>query len=192
MIIKKKINKIIFLDVDGVLNSSHWDSWYKKQDKLGKKLGNRNIDPRSVERIIKICEETNSYIVLSSGWRLYGYCQTYEHLKRIKELKPILDRMVGVTDRYPLTIQENLRDKTYFIENFLHRAKINYFTVLGGYSLIDDLVEIDENVKYIIIDDKYLLNDISSKINSQYILQTNPELGITIKDIDKAIKMLNN
>ena len=100
--------------------------------------------------------------------------------------------MVGVTDRYPLTIQENLRDKTYFIENFLHRAKINYFTVLGGYSLIDDLVEIDENVKYIIIDDKYLLNDISSKINSQYILQTNPELGITIKDIDKAIKMLNN
>ena len=53
--------KIIFLDVDGVLNHSECREWTDTAEVL---------DPEIVERVKDICAKTGAKIVISSVWRL--------------------------------------------------------------------------------------------------------------------------
>lgn len=57
--------KIIFLDIDGVLNSSD----YRKQ--LGIQYFSEIIDRRKMPLLKKIVEETDAKIVLSTSWRKF-------------------------------------------------------------------------------------------------------------------------
>lgn len=57
---KNKIN-IIFIDVDGVLNSRAYLNNHKDPED--------EIDMRAVERLAKIYRQCNCKIVLSSSWR---------------------------------------------------------------------------------------------------------------------------
>lgn len=54
------MGKIIFLDIDGVLNS---ESYYKSKV-------TKNFDPECVKRLNRIIKETNAGIVISSSWKL--------------------------------------------------------------------------------------------------------------------------
>lgn len=60
--------KVIFLDIDGVLNS---DIWYQKQDNEVKKSKDLklHLDPHAIKLLNKIVVQTKSKIVLSSTWR---------------------------------------------------------------------------------------------------------------------------
>lgn len=55
--------KIIFLDIDGVLNSK---DWFEKNKDI---KGYREINPKKVEFLKEIVDKTNAKIVLSSTWR---------------------------------------------------------------------------------------------------------------------------
>ena len=55
--------KVIFLDIDGVLNSLAYDR--------GRKENNRNIDETGLPLIKRIVDETQAKIVLSSSWRTH-------------------------------------------------------------------------------------------------------------------------
>lgn len=60
--------KIIFLDIDGVLNHTNW---YNSDRNPGNINGNEgDIDPLCSEKIMEICEKTGAKIVLSSDWRI--------------------------------------------------------------------------------------------------------------------------
>lgn len=59
--------KVIFLDIDGVLNS---DEYIHKARKLGFKGIEEEIDIEKVELLKKAVEETGARVVLSSSWRL--------------------------------------------------------------------------------------------------------------------------
>jgi len=65
-------NNIIFLDVDGVLNSHLYIENYKGSREEWIKLSERerNLDPKAVKMLDQLCKDTNSKIVLSSTWRL--------------------------------------------------------------------------------------------------------------------------
>lgn len=59
--------KIIFLDIDGVLNSDHW------QQTKSYKNGNypeKLFDPSAVELLNKLVATTQAKVVLTSTWRL--------------------------------------------------------------------------------------------------------------------------
>ena len=59
--------KIIFLDIDGVLNSDTWD----KTDTFKNGIYPfKHFDPKAVSLFNKIISETNASVVLSSTWRL--------------------------------------------------------------------------------------------------------------------------
>jgi hypothetical protein len=60
--------KVLFLDVDGVLNSAAWfaQSVSTNEDYLGL----RQVDPACVKRLLGVIEKTGAMIVLSSTWRL--------------------------------------------------------------------------------------------------------------------------
>lgn len=56
----KSMNRIIFLDVDGVLNHSDCPEWVDTSEVLDKEI---------IERVKRICEKAGAKIVISSTWR---------------------------------------------------------------------------------------------------------------------------
>lgn len=57
--------KILFLDVDGVLNcQSDWNGPFAD--------GFNTLDPAKCDRLARIVKETNAIVVLSSTWRLHA------------------------------------------------------------------------------------------------------------------------
>jgi hypothetical protein len=56
--------KIIFLDIDGVLNNGPWNQEQK---------GFKTFCPENIKALNFIIQETGAYIVISSNWRLYPY-----------------------------------------------------------------------------------------------------------------------
>ena len=63
--------KVIFLDIDGVLN---YTKWYTDERNPGNLHGQEgDLDPLCVDRIIRICEETGAKVVISSDWRISWY-----------------------------------------------------------------------------------------------------------------------
>ena len=61
------VSPIIFLDVDGVLNSHQW---FEKQEKSGVlETIEGHIDPDAVRRLNTIVERTGARVVVSSTWR---------------------------------------------------------------------------------------------------------------------------
>ena len=64
--------KIIFLDIDGVVNSH---AWYEKRPKLGpdhsrEEFKKNEFDPEAVKILRNIIAKTGAKVVLSSTWRL--------------------------------------------------------------------------------------------------------------------------
>ena len=60
--------KVIFLDIDGVLNS---ETFSKDNHKVYLATGEikPDVDEKAVQRLVTIIKETNAKIVLSSSWR---------------------------------------------------------------------------------------------------------------------------
>lgn len=58
--------KLIFLDIDGVLNS---DLWYQKQKDKEKTTFAYHLDPHCILQLNKIITKTGAKIVISSNWR---------------------------------------------------------------------------------------------------------------------------
>lgn len=97
--------KIIFLDIDGVLNSrtfiqaTQWDRGDEGLPLTDDRVSwERQLDPAAVARLIRIVERTDAKIVVSSSWR---------HALPVSQIDRILRRMglphciVGRTDDMP-------------------------------------------------------------------------------------------
>ena len=59
--------RLLFLDIDGVLNSSRFFAEVKPNPPFGLQA----IDPQAVERLNRIFDATLANVVVSSSWRLY-------------------------------------------------------------------------------------------------------------------------
>lgn len=58
--------KIIFLDIDGVLNH---ESWYEKRLEFDLQYPLCEFDPKSIEYLNNITDITGAKIIISSSWR---------------------------------------------------------------------------------------------------------------------------
>ena len=89
--------KIIFLDIDGVLNHQIWfKKWYKggKRTDTKEQYNDSMIDPNSVALLNKIIEDTKAKVVISSSWRKNN---TIESLQAILESKGFTGEIIGLT-----------------------------------------------------------------------------------------------
>jgi hypothetical protein len=81
-----QLDRVLFLDIDGVLNSHAWFGLRGKRmsagdDQLGRMV--HDLDPRAVARLNIILEQTGAKCVLSSTWRkLRGLELTQQALAR--------------------------------------------------------------------------------------------------------------
>jgi hypothetical protein len=84
--------KVIFLDIDGVLNS---ERLMNRRLSEGLKYDcdeelYHNIDEIEVERLANFCKEYNVKIVLSSSWRCWNLEETIEEWRRLNVMVVIM------------------------------------------------------------------------------------------------------
>ena len=161
------MHRIIFLDVDGVLNCSTSKS-YCHDDICGVITG---IDSDKVKRLAKIVEATGAEIVLSSDWK-DGWSKYYTSSK--PSHAKYLDNHLYKKGR--LTI----KDKTP------STSKGSWFR---GEEILAYLRSHKDVENYAILDDTFF-EDFSIKEISEHLVLTDYKVGLTDADVEKAIKIL--
>lgn len=156
------MRKILFLDIDGVLNPK-W--WVRKAfvDRYG-----CAFDPECVSNLEKMIDETGAEIVISSSWKYMGVLK----LQRMWKDRGLPGKIVDVTPDFmsdELLMNEELGNMDHLcnrgceIKRWLMQHK-------------------DEEVQYVIIDD---IDDILPE-QQAYFIQTDPGIGISDIDVMKA------
>ena len=159
--------KIIFLDVDGVLNCSTSKS-FCHDDLYGIITG---IDSDKVKRLAKIVEITGAEIILSSDWK-DGWNKYYTGRKpsHVKYLDNHLYKKGKLT----------IKDKTP------NTSKGSWFR---GNEILTYLKSHQDVENYVILDDTFF-EDFSIKEISEHLVLTDHKVGLTDFDVEKAIKIL--
>ena len=158
--------RVIFLDVDGVLNSQqladkigyggHYDENVPATEK------NTLWGQDMVNNLKRIVETTESQIVMSSTWRIYFSTKKFKEMFAVYgwEDAPIIDRTPGGYANRGMEINRWLADqqeRNIVVEN------------------------------YVILDD---FPDFLPEQDSHFV-ETNPEIGLTDDDAHRAITILN-
>jgi hypothetical protein len=135
---------VVFLDMDGVLNSVEW---FRSQECLDADKGiapdphtdywwTRMIDPAAVERLNQIVEATEAKVVISSSWRYHNDPPT---MQRYLDARGFRGEVIG---RTPLAHQlpEGIRDmggiRGQEIQTWLVK---NVPLMVDGFVILDDM-----------------------------------------------------
>lgn len=159
--------KVIFLDVDGVLNCATSKSFCI--DDGGRVI--KGVDSDKVKRLAKIIEATGAQIVLSSDWK-HGWSKYYTSRKpsHAKYLDNHLYKKGKLT----------IKDKTPSTHN---GSWFRGEEILAYLRLHQDV----EN--YVILDDTFF-EDFSAKEINEHLVLTDYMVGLTDADVEKAIRIL--
>lgn len=156
--------KVIFLDIDGVLNTPSSES------RCGEYIG---IDDEKVEKLKKIVEKMKAEIVLISTWKKYW--------RKEEKLKPLQDYSATYFDEKLAKQGLKVIDKT--------KDKADGRYLSRGESILEYVCR--NNVEnYIILDDcqfDYDGCDLSDKL-----IKTNQTEGLTEKEVKTACRILVN
>lgn len=120
--------KIIFLDIDGVLNSKQFLETLEYIDPFAYADSSKWIDPKAVARVNRIIQETGARVVISSAWR--------ETIKK-NRLQKILSRyglqavIYGLTPQIPDAVR-GLEIDRWLIKH--ESEKIDSFVILDDRS----------------------------------------------------------
>lgn len=173
--------KVIFLDIDGVMNSAEFYKRKKAQSwewahMFGKYLS-YSIDPDKVAFLNKIIDATGAVVVLSSSWRLGPPVPALkEDFKRVG---------IDVFDRCPCWGKYGVTDwKVEEDENgHPYTTLIPRSEIVGAW--LKDHPEVE---RYVIIDD----NDQFTDEQHKYLVLTNEEVGLTEENVQTVINILNS
>ncbi len=163
--------RVVFLDIDGVLN---YTKWYVDDRNPGNLYGQEGeIDPLCVERVMRICDLADAKVVVSSDWRM-NWERTRKRLERM-----------GLDERYVMDktsefIWNNLPDQECQEEC---RNRTHKYTRGAE---IDEWLKHNDVESYVIIDDR---TDFTDEQKRSFV-RVNPYVGLTDKDVELAIKIL--
>jgi hypothetical protein len=183
--------KVIFLDIDGVLNSQDWYVYRRdvvEMDSVNAQYPFYEFDPRAIERLNRIIKETDAKIVVSSSWRSG---ETVESLQRLFDQVGIVGEVIGVTPhlwcKKPYEEFDGYRmprgcEIDWWLDNHGDFQRINW-------SEEKQIEHIDKAIvkNYIILDDD------SDMLYGQreHFIKTQHPTGLTDDLADKAIAILN-
>lgn len=167
--------KVIFLDIDGVLNSDEYATrWYN--EKLGQKGQHIWVDEIAVNRLINLIQKTGSYIILSSSWRRYNLRDTILALSEYSGLDRILPYLIGIT---PHRWQHGCRGDEI-------KRLIDEWSSWVDSELISEKFKDEKIDNYVILDDDDDMLDEQKK----HFIHVNWLFGLQDSDIDKCLKIL--
>lgn len=156
--------KLIFLDIDGVLNSS------STKDRCGVYVG---IEDKKVELLKQLVDTTKAKLVLISTWRYTWFKEDY--------LKPEQDELANYLDdklgKYGLTIIDKTDDEA----------------IGRGQGILEYLEHLNnQNIKvdnYVVIDDE-MFDYKETKLTKNLIQTSYDKGGLQLKHISRAIERL--
>ncbi len=169
------MNKIIFLDIDGVLNTEYYQGMLQHKGEPWQDEHGALFDPNAVACLKRIIDATGADIVIESSWKYIGL----DALKELWSIRKLPGRVIDITpssinDKYLFELNP---DKSEFKRN---QSK--------GMEIASWLIENDKkDAKYVIIDDEYVIMD----FQLPFFILTNPYEGITNTQTDRAIFILN-
>lgn len=155
--------KVIFLDVDGVLNSEPF-----------LENNTESIDRNNVSKLKNALDITNAVIVMSSGWRLLFNDNMLPESGDSQYLYDILCKFeIKLFGKTPDYSTEKIRiNKT--------------FSLVKAHEILAWLDVHDQVENYVVLDDLNLNNE---KIYAHQV-RTNPQLGLTEEDAARIVSKL--
>lgn len=153
--------KVVFLDIDGVLNSECTTETI---------MGCRGIDDENVENLAKIIKETGAKIVLVSDWKVYFNSK----IDIIDSTHPMLKYLMDKLQKYDLyiydyTIDRNASDRGYGIQRWLKRFP--------------------EVERWVVLDDTFFFDYEYTGV-APNLVYTNSMCGLTDSNVAQAIDIL--
>ena len=124
------MNKIIFLDFDGVLNTEHYQGLLQYQGKTWQDEYGAFFDPKAVKQLKRIIDATDADIVVESSWKYLG-------LDAMKELWEVRNLPGTIIDITPSLLGKN--------------KGIEIASWLSKYA--------KQDLRYVIIDDEFVILD---------------------------------
>jgi hypothetical protein len=158
--------KVIFLDIDGVLNS------VKSMTESGDRKWSDEPVIENIGWLNLIIEKTNAKIVISSTWR-HGNCASL--FDRYFHALGIIGEVIDVTPR--LDSYRGTEIKCWLLEYESRRIKYQD----SSWCIYKDPIE-----KFVIIDDDSDMEDLIDKL-----VLVNNNIGLSKENADKAIGILN-
>lgn len=152
--------KIIFLDIDGVLNSERWYKLYMVSSLKHNKDIYEDINPFSISNLNIVLDYTKAKIVISSTWRF-----AFENIcKKLYESKLLKDSIIDKIDGYEFDQEYG---RAQLIQNYINEHK-------------------DEIENYVILDSDFT----PLKNQKQHFIKINKYIGLSGKNCLQIIAIL--
>ena len=166
------MDKYLFLDFDGVLNTEFYQDLLMSQGKPFRDKHGPFFDPVAVEQLKRVVDSTHADIVIESSWKYLG-------LEAMQDMWTDRQLPGHVIDITPTIVSASWSSNIDGFGLDVRQSK--------GIGIDFWLFENTEEVRYVIIDDEYVILD--SQL-PRFIL-TNLFDGLTELLADRAIALLN-
>ena len=164
------MDKIIFLDIDGVLNSNFWNEDHQKEISDGK-----YIDVDKVKLLAGLVKESGAAIILHSGWRFWFG-------ENLKPLRPEAEYLEALFDNEGIAVAGMTPDlTTEEIRKTKKFSKVKADEILLWLNNHPDVKD------WVVLDDLELHNE---KIEKNQV-RTDAEHGLLEIDVKKALDILH-
>lgn len=175
--------KLIFLDIDGVLNGHDWDP---------KAVSNR-IRPECVQRLNRIVRATEARIVLSSAWRYMVHMKAltllgFEYLLRTHGGAGL--RIIGLTEPdeiCPACGKKHRRKEVKYDLDGYQRCIDCGTSATRGCQISAYLRDHPKPEAYVAIDDC----DLDITAHGHPLVLTSPRSGLSERKAREAVRILN-
>ena len=157
-----KYRNVIFLDIDGVLNSM---DYFTSEEYVNRYRadGFRDIDENKVILLKQLCDKSKATLILSSTWRGLIGTDHYDYLET-------------TLAKYSLTIDS-------------HLPKLDYNRPLEIKTWLDD--HVDERIKYVSLDDDFSYEQYDVYGLGKCLVKTSfYDGGLKQSHVDLALKIL--
>ncbi len=163
------MNRVCFLDIDGVLNSRFWNDSHQREISEGK-----YIDTDKVKLLGALIHDTGARLVLHSGWRFWFDGR----LNPLREESSMLTRLLAEEN---MTIYDMTPDLT--TEEIRASKK---FSLVKAAEILAWLEMHPGTDAWVVLDDLNLHN----KVIESHQIKTDADVGLTMEDVRAAGRIL--
>jgi hypothetical protein len=157
---------IVFLDIDGVLNSEQWyaQAASSKEERNSQvstyqSLLERSIDPGCIQRLNRLLQRTGAVVVISSSWRKQ---HRLSEILSIMEARGFCGEVIGATSSDNSALSRGEEITRWLKEN------------------------VPRGVAYVVVDD-----EVETGLPPEVVVVTCRDTGLTDEDVERAIRILS-
>lgn len=164
------MSNILFLDIDGVLNSNFWNDCHQREISNG-----TLIDEEKIKLLAYLVDKTNAKIILHSGWRFWFD-------PALKPLRTEAARLTELLNKEGLHIDGSTPDLT--TEEI---RKTKKFSLAKAEEILLWLGTHHDVTAWVVLDDL----DLHNVQIEQHQVKPDQTIGLTFADVERAIKILS-